>query len=151
MNKTKIILQKDIPNLGVTGDVMDVAHGYARNYLLPRKLASMATKRTLAKVDEQKQKLVQDNQKKLSDAQDEAKKIQEVVVILQSRAGDDGKLFGSVTSADVAHALAEKGFPIDRRWVEIQPIRATGDFTAAVRLHPQVRAVFKIQVTALTH
>ncbi len=148
MHKTKIILQKDIPNLGVTGDVMDVANGYARNYLLPRKLASIASKRGLEKVEEQKKKLAADNEKKLAEAQAEAKKIQEIVVTLQARAGEDGKLFGSVTTADVAHVLGEKGFPIDRRWVEFQPIRATGEFTGAVRLHPQVRAVFKIQVNA---
>jgi large subunit ribosomal protein L9 len=147
--KTKIILQKDIPNLGVVGDVMDVSIGYARNYLLPRRLAVTATVRTLAKVEEQKQKLVKENEQKLTQAQDQAKKIQEVVCTLQARAGEDGKLFGSITTGEVARVLGEKGFPVDKRWIEFVPIRTTGEFVGAVRLHPQVRATFKIQVTPI--
>lgn len=149
--KTKIILEQDIPNLGVAGDVREVAHGYARNYLLPRRLAVPASPRALKKGEERREKLEQERKLKLAAAQDEAKKIQETVCSITVRAGKDGKLFGSITTTDVAAALAQKGLPVDRRWIELrETIRATGEFTGAVRLHPQVRAVFKIQVNAVS-
>ncbi len=145
--KTKIILKKDIPNLGVTGDIKEVAPGYARNYLLPRRLAVPATPKNLSVWEEQKAKLEQERQDKLATAQEQAAKIREVSCTLQVRAGKDGKLFGSVTPADLARLLEEQGFSVDRRWIEIrEPIRTTGDFSASVRLHPQVRAAFKISV-----
>ncbi|MBI4395821.1 MAG: 50S ribosomal protein L9 [Elusimicrobia bacterium] len=148
--KKKIILQKDIPNLGVAGDVKDVSPGYARNYLLPRGMAVPATERHLKKWDDQKEKLVQERQEKLAAAQGVSKTIQDMVCTLSARAGKDGKLFGSVTTEDVAKFFREKGIDLDRRWVEIrEPIRTTGEFLGAVRLHPQVRASFKIQVNPI--
>jgi large subunit ribosomal protein L9 len=147
--KTKIILKKDIPNLGVAGDVKDVAPGYARNYLLPRRLAVTATERSLQAWEKQKEKFDQEKKDKLSAAQEQAKKIQDVVCTLAARAGKDGKLFGSVTPADVSRLLQEKGISVDRRWIELrEQIRTIGEFTGMVRLHPQVRASFKIQVQA---
>lgn len=149
--KTKIILRQDVPNLGVNGDTLDVAPGYARNYLLPRSMAVPASARNLAKVAEQKQKISEENQKKLAAAQEEGKKIQALVCTITARAGDDGKLFGSVTTGEVSAELAKKGFNIDRRWIELrEPIRTTGEFAVSVRLHPQVRASFKIQVNSAT-
>jgi large subunit ribosomal protein L9 len=145
--KTKIILQKDIPNLGVAGDVKDVAPGYARNYLLPRKLAVPASPRARSIWDAKKLEVDEERKTKLAAAQERGRQLQDVVITITARAGQDGKLFGSVTTGDVAQALAGKGVVIDRRWVEIrEPIRTTGEFTGAVRLHPQVRAAFKIQV-----
>jgi large subunit ribosomal protein L9 len=150
MAKTKIIIEKDIPNLGVAGDAKEVAPGYARNYLFPRHLAVPATPRTTAKWDAKKSQLVEERTKKLEAAREEGKKISEVVIGLTVRAGQDGKLFGSITSSDIADALAKRGLPVDRRWVELKdPIRAVGEFTGAVRLHPQVRVTFKIQVNAI--
>ena len=149
--KTKIILQKDVPNLGVAGDVKDVSPGYARNYLLARQMAVPANERSLARLAEQKEKLDQERKEKLEAAQQQAKKIQEMVCTISARAGKDGKLFGSVTSQEVSQALAGKGVVIDRRWIEMrEQIRATGEFTASLRLHPQVRASFKIQVNAVS-
>jgi large subunit ribosomal protein L9 len=149
--KTKIILQKDIPNLGIAGDVKDVSNGYARNYLLPRRLAVPATERTTAIWDAKKEQLAQERSEKLAQAQELGKKIQEVSVGRAVRAGQDGKLFGSITAADIASSLIEKGLPVDRRWVELkEPIRSTGEFTGSVRLHPQVRVNFKIQISAVS-
>lgn len=145
--KTKIILQEDIPNLGVAGDVKDVAPGYARNYLLPRKLAVPSTPRARAVWDARKTQLNEERKTKLEAAQARGRQLEEVVITVTARAGQDGKLYGSVTTAEVAKALSGKGVSIDRRWVELRdPIRTTGDFTGTVRLHPQVRASFKIQV-----
>ncbi|MBL8022845.1 MAG: 50S ribosomal protein L9 [Elusimicrobia bacterium] len=145
--KTKIILQEDIPNLGVAGDVKDVAPGYARNYLLPRKLAVPSSPRSRAVWDSRKKQLDEERKTKLQAAQERGRQLEEVVITISARAGQDGKLYGSVTTAEVAKALLGKGISIDRRWVELRdPIRTTGDFTGAVRLHPQVRAAFKIQV-----
>lgn len=149
--KKRVVLQKDIPNLGSAGDIKDVAAGYARNYLLPRKMAAPAVPRTLAKWEAQKEKLAEEKKAKLAAAQEEAKKIQETLCQLHARAGKDGKLFGSITTADVARFFEGQGLPLDRRWIELrEPIRATGEFQGAVRLHPQVRAVFKIQVHAIS-
>lgn len=149
--KTKIILQKDIPNLGVSGDVKEVSPGYARNYLLPRRLAVVATARHLKAWDQKKEKVEEERQQKLAAAQEQAKKIQEVVCTLTARAGKDGKLFGSITTADVAESFVKQGLTLDRRWIELrEPIRTTGEFTGTVRLHPQVRASFKIQVNAVS-
>jgi large subunit ribosomal protein L9 len=145
--KTKIILQEDIPNLGVAGDVKDVAPGYARNYLLPRKLAVPSSPRTRAVWEARKTQLNEERKTKLEAAQERCRQLEEVVITLTARAGQDGKLYGSVTTAEVAKALSGKGVSIDRRWVELrESIRTTGDFTGTVRLHPQVRASFKIQV-----
>jgi large subunit ribosomal protein L9 len=148
--KTKIILEQDVPNLGVSGDVKEVAPGYARNYLFPRGLAVPSTPRTAAKWDAKKDELAKERTAKLAAAQEQGKKISDLTIGLAVRAGQDGKLFGSITSGDVADALAKKGLAIDRRWVELKdPIRTTGEFTGAVRLHPQVRVTFKIQVNAV--
>ena len=145
--KTKIILESDIPNLGVAGDVKEVARGYARNYLLPRRLAAPASARATTRWDAKKEQVAKERADKLEAAKEMGKRIQEVAVGLSARAGQDGKLFGSVTSGHIADALAKKGLPVDRRWVELkEPIRSTGEFTGAVRLHPQVRVTFKIQV-----
>jgi large subunit ribosomal protein L9 len=147
--KTKIILKKDIPNLGVAGDVKDVSTGYARNYLLPKRLAVRATERSMQAWEGEKEKWEQGKKDKLAAAQEQAKKIQDVVCTLSARAGKDGKLFGSITPADVSRLFQEKGISVDRRWIELrEQIRTIGEFTGMVRLHPQVRASFKIQVQA---
>ena len=94
--------------------------------------------------------MAEERTQKLEAAREEGKKISEVVIGLTVRAGQDGKLFGSITSSDIADALAKRGLPVDRRWVELKdPIRAVGEFTGAVRLHPQVRVTFKILVNAI--
>ena len=148
--KTKVILQKDIPNLGIAGDAKDVAPGYARNYLIPRKLAVPSTPRAREYWETQKEKVEAEWESKLVASQERAKQIQDVVLTLSSRAGQDGKLYGSITTGDVARAFAEKGVTLDRRWIELKDqIRTTGEFQGAVRLHPQVRATFKIQVQPL--
>jgi large subunit ribosomal protein L9 len=148
--KTKIILQKDIPNLGVAGDQKEVAVGYARNYLFPYKMAIPATFTALKLLETRREKVEEERKTKLAVAQAEAKKLEGVVCPLSFQAGDDGKLFGSVTTADVASALIRQGFPVDRRWVDLRtPIRTTGEFEGLVRLHPQVRVSFKIVVNAI--
>lgn len=135
----------------MAGDVKEVAPGYARNYLLPRRLAVPATERHLKVWSDQQEKLDQEKKEKLAAAQEQAKKIQDVVCTLHARAGKDGKLFGSVTTAEVSRYFAEQGFSVDRRWIELRdPIRTTGEFSGSVRLHPQVRASFKIKVNPLT-
>jgi large subunit ribosomal protein L9 len=145
--KTKVILQEDIPNLGVSGDIKEVAPGYARNYLLPRKLAVPASPRARALWDARKGEVEEGRKTKLLAAQERSRQLQDVVITISARAGQDGKLFGSVTTTDVAKALSDKGVVIDRRWVELrETIRTTGEFTGAVRLHPHVRAAFKILI-----
>ncbi|HOW28458.1 MAG TPA: 50S ribosomal protein L9 [Elusimicrobiota bacterium] len=145
--KVKVILQKDIPNLGVSGELTEVSTGYARNYLLPHRMAVVASDRALAQWQSQKEKVEKEKEEKRLQAQEVAKKIEEITCTLTARAGEDGKLFGSVTTGEISKALAEKGFNIDRRWIEVkEPVKTTGSFLASVRLHSKVSATFKLVV-----
>jgi len=147
--KTKIILQEDIPNLGTAGDLKEVAPGYARNYLFPHRMAVPASSRSRALWDAKKEQVQAERASKLLAAQERAKSIQDSTITLARRAGQDGKLYGSVTPSDVAEAFATKSQILDRRWIELrEAIRTTGEFVGAVRIHPQVRATFKILVQA---
>ena len=99
--------------------------------------------------EKNREKLDKDKSEKLEKARETAAKLKEIVIEISSLAGKDGKLFGSITSGDIAKYLIGKGFSVDRKWVELrESIRATGEYQGAVRLHPSVRAVFKIQVSA---
>ncbi len=148
--KTKIILQKDIPSLGVTGDVKEVSPGYARNFLLPRRLAVLSTERTRKIWEARKEKIEQERKEKLLAAEEQGRQIRETVCTLAVRSSKEGKLYGSVTTADVANAFQKKGLTLDRRWIQLsEAIKTTGEFSGNVRLHPQVSAAFKIIVNAV--
>jgi large subunit ribosomal protein L9 len=145
----KVVLIQDVKGTGKAGETKDVADGYARNFLLPRKLAQPATKGAEAQVERQKATAVQREERELSEARDLAKKLEAAQVTLKLRSGKDGKLFGAVTNADVASALKQQhGITLDRRKIEFdEPVKAMGPGTAHVKLHRDVTARIPLMVT----
>ncbi|HEY8679294.1 MAG TPA: 50S ribosomal protein L9 [Candidatus Dormibacteraeota bacterium] len=145
----KVVLVEDVKGTGKSGETKDVADGYARHYLLPRKLAQPATKGAVDRVDRQKATAVQREQRELDDARSLAGRLEAVQVTLKLRAGKDGKLFGSVTNADVASALKQQhGITLDRRKIDFpEPVKAMGPAKAQVKLHRDVSASIPLMVT----
>ena len=143
----EVILKEDVPKLGHRGDVVKVAEGYGRNYLLPRKLAIEATKGNKAVIEQMKQAAVRRSAIEKSDAEALSKQLEGVSVSFQRKAGEKDHLFGSVTSADIAEALEHKGFNIDRRKIQLHdPLKNLGEFDVPVRLHRDVTSRVKVVI-----
>ncbi len=142
-----VILREDIEKLGNRGQVVKVAPGYARNYLLPKKLAVAATEANRKIVEQERQAHLRKEAKLVSEAQDLAKLVNGVSVTIAQKAGENDQLFGSVTSKDVAEALAAKNFTIDRRKIHLEdPIKQLGEYKVPVRLHRDVTAEVTVNV-----
>jgi large subunit ribosomal protein L9 len=143
----ELILMEDVPAVGKLGDVVKVSDGYARNYLLPRKKAVPATAKT-QKALEHTQRLVQRKQERSqSDAQALMQRLAEISCTVRKPAGEEGKLFGTVTSADIAEALHAQGVDVDRRKIVLdEPIKHLGAYTVAVKLHAAVVASLNVTV-----
>lgn len=146
----KVVLIQDVKGTGKAGETKDVADGFARNYLLPRKLAQQATKGAEAQVERQKATASQREQRELEEARTLAGKLEGAQVTLKLRSGKDGKLFGAVTNADVASALKQQhGITLDRRKIEFEePVKAMGPGSAHVKLHREVTARIPLMVTS---
>ena len=143
----EVILKEDVPKLGSRGDVVKVAEGYGRNYLLPRKLAIEATKANRTVIDQMKQASVRRNQRDKADAEALAQQFQGVSLSFKRKAGEKDHLFGSVTSVDIAEALDAKGFNVDRRKIQLdEPLKQIGEFNVPVRLYKDVTANVKVVV-----
>ncbi len=143
----EVILKEDVVKLGVRGDVVKVAAGYGRNFLLPKKLAIEANAANKAVVVQMKASAVRRNAKEKASAEDLAKQVDAVVVNFTRKSGEGDHLFGSVTSSDIAAELVKKGFDIDRRKIQLhEPLKQLGDFTIAVKLHREVTAHFKVVI-----
>jgi large subunit ribosomal protein L9 len=143
----EVILKEDVVKLGSRGDVVKVAAGYGRNYLLPKKLAIEANAANKAVVAQMKASAVRRNAKEKAGAEELAKQIDAVAVNFTRKAGEGDHLFGSVTSSDIAAELTKKGFDIDRRKIQLhEPLKQLGDFTIAVKLHRDVTAHFKVVI-----
>jgi large subunit ribosomal protein L9 len=135
----EVILREDIEKLGSRGEVVKVAPGYARNFLIPKRLAVAATESNKKIVEQERQAHLRKEAKQIGEAQDLAKIMQGVSVTISQKAGENDQLFGSVGSKDVADALAAKGYTIDRRKVQLdEPIKQLGEFKVPVRLHREV-------------
>jgi large subunit ribosomal protein L9 len=143
----ELILMEDVPAVGKLGDVVKVSDGYARNYLLPRKKAVPATAKT-QKALEHTQRLVQRKQEQSqTDAQALMQRLAEISCTVRKPAGEEGKLFGAVTSADIAQALHAQGVDVDRRKIVLdEPIKHLGTYTVAVKLHATVVAPLNVTV-----
>ena len=147
MAQVKLILLADVDNLGLAGEAVTVAAGYARNYLLPRGLAAAATPATLRQLAARKEKIEAQRQKALEDAQARAAELAKVVVEIPMQASNDGLLFGSVTARAVAEQLAAQGFAVEARLIRIEePIRKIGDFVVQAKLHASVLADVAVRV-----
>ncbi len=143
----KIILQADVDNLGSSGEVKDVASGYARNYLLPRGLALLADERNVRQLQHLQRMASAQNAKLIAAAQEVADKISKTPVSIKRQAGEGDKLFGSVSNIDIAEALTAAGIPVDRKSVDLaDPIRNIGVFQVPVKVARGVEATVKVYV-----
>ncbi|MHB2147543.1 50S ribosomal protein L9 [Calditrichota bacterium LG25] len=143
----EIILRQDYQNLGKTGDVVKVKDGYARNYLIPKGIAYIATKENKKRLEnELKVKSLRVEKEKLA-ADELAKKLANVSCTIPVQVGEEDKLFGSVTSQNIADALAAQGINVDRRKIQLEePIKSLGIYSVPIKLHPEVEATVKVWV-----
>jgi large subunit ribosomal protein L9 len=143
----EVILKEDVAKLGSRGDVVKVAEGYGRNYLLPKKLAIEATVANRAVIDQMKASAVRRLAREKGDADALAQQLTGVELAFTRKSGDHDQLFGSVTSADIAHELELKGFHIDRRKIQLnEPLKAIGDFNVPIKLHRDVVVPVKVKI-----
>ncbi|MGA3045444.1 MAG: 50S ribosomal protein L9 [Terracidiphilus sp.] len=145
----EVILKEDVANLGHRGDVVKVAEGYGRNFLLPRKLALQATLANKAVIEQMKSAAARRSATEKAQAEALVAKLEPVVLSFTRKSGENGQLFGSVTSADIAGDLQTKGFEVDRRKIQLaEPLKSLGDFNVAIKLHREVTAHLKVKVVA---
>jgi large subunit ribosomal protein L9 len=149
MASTNVLLREDIEDLGARGDIVKVKAGYARNYLLPRKLAVQATISNVKQIENERAALLRKAAGERATAEGQAEQLKKLTLTFERKVGEHGLLYGSVTSMDVAEALKEKGFEIDRRKINMRDaIKETGDYTVPVRLHKDVSVEVPVVVTA---
>ena len=145
----EVILREHVDNLGRRGDVVKVAEGYARNYLLPRKLALAVTENNKRQIEREKKVAEAREMEEKAAAEAVAQRLAQVEIEIPRRVGENDTLYGSVTSADIAHALQTKGFEIDKRKIQLaEPLKALGDTTIAVKVHRDVTAQLRVKVVA---
>ena len=145
----EVILKEDVANLGHRGDVVKVADGYGRNFLLPRKLALQATLANKAVIEQMKSASARRSATEKAQAEEVVAKLAPVALSFTRKSGENGQLFGSVTSADIAAALEAKGFEVDRRKIQLaDPIKTVGDYEVAIKLYREVTAHVKVKVVA---
>lgn len=143
----EIILTKDVEKLGYANDIVNVRPGYANNYLIPQGLAKLATASAKKVLAENLKQRAHKDAKILADAQALAEKIQNLPLSFAVKAEDE-KIFGSVTNADIAEALAAKGVDVDKKCITIEPVKKLGKYTAVVKLHKEVKAEVEVTVAA---
>jgi large subunit ribosomal protein L9 len=145
----EVILREDIDNLGSRGQVVKVAPGYARNFLLPKRLAVQATASNIKIVEQERQAHLRKEAKAKGEAEDLGKLMGNVTVTISQKAGENDQLFGSVTSKDIADALAAQNYTIDRRRIQLdEPIKQLGEYKVPVRLHKEVTIEVTVSVVA---
>ncbi len=147
MGQIQVILREDVHALGDAGDIVSVKPGYARNFLVPEGKALLATAERVNEVEHQKRVISEKNAKELKDLEAVKAKLQGIVLEIEAQAGDEGKLFGSVTAQNLAERLADKGLTVDRRKIVLgEPIKTLGEHTVSIRLRSDVVAEFKVTV-----
>jgi large subunit ribosomal protein L9 len=143
----EVILKEDVAKLGSRGDVVKVADGYGRNYLLPRKLAIEATKTNRAVIEQMKAAAVRRSAREKADAEVLSTQLNNLTVSFRRLSGEHDRLFGSVTSADIAAEMEKKGFNVDRRKIQLhEPLKLLGEFTIPVKLHRDVTAHVRVVI-----
>lgn len=148
MAHTKILLREDVDDLGARGEIVRVRAGYARNYLLPRKLAVQATTSNVKQIEQERSALLKKEATERSSAQGQGEQIRSLVLNFERKAGEQGALYGSVTSMDIAEALKERGYEIDRHRLHLrEPLKRLGDFTVPLRLHRDVTIDLQVKVS----
>lgn len=143
----EVILRQAVDNLGHTGDIVNVSAGFARNYLLPRGFAYEATAGNKKRMEQERERLEAAETSRRESAEELARKLEPVSLTFSARVGEEGKLFGSVTTADIAHQLEGQGFKIEKRQIDLhEPIKALGVYRVPIRVHADVRAEIKVWV-----
>lgn len=146
----EVILREDVPHLGTIGDVVKVRPGYARNYLLPRGLASVADKRNLRSLEHERRLVDEKRRRALGAAETLSKQLSALRIVIPARAGEEGKLFGSVTNIDIERALADKGMQVERRRIRLdEPIKTLGEHKVPVSLSVGVVSELTVTVSPL--
>jgi len=145
----EVILKEDVVNLGHRGDVVKVADGYGRNFLLPRKMALQATEANKAVIEQMKSASARRSASEKIQAEELLSKLEPLVLSFTRKSGDGGHLFGSVTTSDIAGELAAQGFEVDRRKIALnEPLKTVGEHSVTIKLHREVTAHLKVKVLA---
>ena len=143
----EVILRQAVEKLGHPGDIVKVSPGYARNFLLPRGYAYEAMAGNKKRIEQERQRLEAAEEARRGSAQDFAAKLEQVSLTFSARVGEEGKLFGSVTSGDIAQQLAEQGYNVEKRQIDLkEPIKALGVYRVPIRLHADVHPEIKVWV-----
>ena len=143
----KVILRQDVPNLGDMGEIVDVKGGYARNYLIPKEMAFVATEKSMKAIEQERKRQEKRSEKEKSYAEEIVDKLQELQVTIPMKVGEEGRLYGSVTPQMIADELSARGFDIDRRNIVIEDaIKSLGVFDVKLKLHQEVSTTIKIWV-----
>ena len=149
MRNVQVILREDVPSLGHAGELVNVKPGFARNYLIPQEKAILATEASKRELEHQQRVIAEKVRREVEALEAERKKIDGVEIEITAQAGEEGKLFGSVTAATIAEKLVERGLEVDRRRIDLaDPIKELGEHAVVVRLHRQVTATLKVKVVA---
>src|SRR5678816_222294 len=149
MAHTKVLLREDVDDLGARGEIVRVRAGYARNYLLPRNLAVEATTGNVKGIEAERAALLKKEAFERSTAEAQSQQMSSLVLQFKRKAGEQGALYGSVTSMDVAEALKEKGYGIDRHRIHMrEPLKRLGEYTVPVRLHREVTVELQVKVAS---
>lgn len=147
MAHKQVLLREDIVDLGARGEIVRVKAGYARNYLLPRKLAVEATDSNVKQIESERAALLKREAKERSTAEGQAEQLRNLTLKFERKVGEAGVLYGSVTSMDIAHALKDQGYEVDRRRIVLrEPIKRFGNYTVPVRLHREVNVDLPVSV-----
>lgn len=143
----EVILREHVDNLGRRGDIVNVAPGYARNYLLPRKLALPVTEENKRRIERERKQAEAREMAERQDAEAVAARLAEIELVFPRRVGEHDTLYGSVTAADIVEALSERGFEIDKRKVQLaEPLKQLGEFTVPIKVHREVTTQVKVRV-----
>lgn len=145
----RVILKEDVKNLGVAGSIVNVADGFARNYLIPRNLAMEANTKNLKVLEQERKKIEEAARKARESAKEIANRLSSITVQIQAKAGEEGKLFGSITNADISEALKKEGFDIDRKKIILdEPIKRIGAYTVSVKVHQDIIVPVNLNVVS---
>ena len=149
MAHVKVILSEDVPKLGDAGDLVSVRPGHARNFLLPQGKAILATAAKVAELEHHRRRIAEKVSKEMKDLGAARDRLEQIVLEVEAKAGEEGKLFGSVTTLQIAELLGEKGVEIDRRRIDLaEPIKEVGEHKVPIKLHREIVANIVLKVTA---
>lgn len=145
----KVILKEDVKNLGLAGSVVNVADGFARNYLIPRNLAVEASTKNIKILEQERKKIEEAAKKAKESALEISNRLSTVTIQIQAKAGEEGKLFGSITNADISEALKKEGFDIEKKKIILdEPIKRLGSYTVNVKVHQDILVPVNINVVS---